>query len=126
MRDFNTLAPAVMAKLYDNDEHGGRWKGLELLGPDSMTMPLVVIASWGLGWDHVSVSIVPLLHTPLKDRRPPDWNAMEAVRRAFFFDHETVVQISPPRAKYVNRHPGVLHLWRKQDAEHPLPDELLI
>lgn len=73
------------------------------------------MASWGGGWDHVSVSLGP------KATRTPNWNEMEAVRRTFFHDTETVVQIHPPLAEYKCIHKGVLHLWRFQESEHPTP-----
>lgn len=83
--------------------------------------PLAVIADDGelstTRWDHVSVS-----H---KDKIP-SWETMEKIRRMFFTDEETVVQIHPPIKDYVNTHPFVLHLWRKTDAEHPLPPRELI
>lgn len=97
---------------------GGQWTAVKLDGPDERTPWLQIIASDGGGWDHVSVCVSPRSRMV---RSTPSWNDMEAVRRAFFFDSETVVQLSPPRSDYVNVHPGVLHLWRKQDAEHPLP-----
>lgn len=71
-----------------------------------------VIASWGEGWDHVSVS------TPT---RCLSWMEMEYIRRVFFEDHETVMQIHPPVSDYVNVHPYCLHLWRPQNQSIPTP-----
>lgn len=70
---------------------------------------LRVLASWGGGWDHVSV-------TTKRQNLCPTWREMEFVRETMFEDWETVVQFSPPRGKVVNVHPGCLHMWRKQDA----------
>jgi hypothetical protein len=56
--------------------------------------------------------------------KTPTWAEMEAARRFFFEPTETVVQLHPPVDLYVSQtgpHLGVLHLWRKQDAEHALP-----
>lgn len=82
---------------------------------------LRVIASWGGGWDHVSV-------TTRRTNLCPTWREMEAVREAFFYDSELVVQFSPPRTKVVNIHPGCLHLWRKQgdDGWTELPPEWMV
>lgn len=97
-----------------HDEHGGMWAGLLL--PNCRE--LHAQASWGLGWDHVSVSVAGTRE------KTPTWGEMEAVRRFFFEPEETVVQIHPPVDQYISNtgpHLGVLHLWRKQDLTHPLP-----
>jgi hypothetical protein len=64
------------------------------------------------GWEHVSVSLPD---------RCPTWEEMHKVKTLFWRDDETVIQIHPPQSKYVNQHPFCLHLWRKADAEQPLP-----
>jgi len=74
--------------------------------------------SWGGGWDHVSVSAG---WTDNGATRQPTWDELEAVRRMIFEDTETVLQIHPPIGQYVNIHPHVLHLWRPQDVQVPLP-----
>lgn len=71
-----------------------------------------VIASFGGGWDHVSVSRL---------NRPPNWREMEYVRDLLFLPEECVVQYSVPRADNVNLHPNCLHLWRPQTQEIPMP-----
>ena len=73
---------------------------------------LQVIASWGGGWDHVSVSL---------KNRPPSWEEMQYVCRLFFDDDETVLQYHPPRHLHRNLHTNCLHLWRPQAAEVALP-----
>lgn len=97
-----------------HDATGGFWR--DLLLPNCRT--LHAQASFGLGWDHVSVSVAGT------HEKTPSWAEMEAVRRFFFEPHETVVQLHPPLDQYVTNtgpHMGVLHLWRKQDSEHALP-----
>lgn len=81
--------------------------------PDGMR----IIASSGMGWDHVSCSY---------ETRTPTWDEMVKARDLFFSDEETVIQYHPPKSKYVNRMPYCLHLWRKHDFEMPLPDSKLI
>lgn len=78
---------------------------------------LCVIASWGDGWDHVSVS---------RRDRCPTWEEMCFVRDGFFREHEWVVQYHPPRNDYVDRHPFCLHLWRSQLERFPVPPKELI
>ena len=78
---------------------------------------LLVIATDGLGWDHVSVS---------HPHRCPTWEEMEKVRELFFDDSETVLQFSVPRELHINNHPRCLHLWRNQAVEVELPPEWMI
>lgn len=78
---------------------------------------LRVIASSGLGWDHVSVSL---------STRCPTWEEMEAVKRAFFRDDETAMQLHVPPARHVNVHPYCLHLWRPHHADIPMPPAVMV
>lgn len=78
---------------------------------------LIVIASDGEGWDHVSVSL---------PRRTPTWEEMCAVKDLFFAPDECVIQFHPPRAVYRNFHPHCLHLWRPQDIAPPMPDPEMV
>jgi len=55
------------------------------------------------GWEHVSVS---------RCDRIPTWMEMCHVKDLFWMPEELVVQFHPPRSKYVNIHPNVLHLWK--------------
>jgi len=73
---------------------------------------MAVIASAGGGWDHVSVS---------RATRCPNWPEMEYIKRLFFKDAETVMQLHVPRADHINLHPYALHLWRPQEVEIPRP-----
>lgn len=70
-----------------------------------------VVASNGLGWDHVSVS-------PCNQKRKtcPTWEEMCAIKDMFFDHEETVMQLHPPVSEYVNIHPYCLHLWRPNDG----------
>ena len=78
---------------------------------------LVALASDGEGWDHVSVRVD--LSSGLQ--RIPTWEEMCYVKSLFFKRDETVVQYHPTESSYVNNHPCVLHLWRPQDVEVPMP-----
>ena len=73
---------------------------------------LVVIASWGLGWDHVSIS---------RSNRCPDWSDMCRVKDLFWDAEECVMQLHPPKSQYRNLHPYCLHLWKPQGKEIPMP-----
>ena len=96
-----------------------------LLIPGPIDCMLKVIVSTGRGWEHVSVSRADP-GTTISDQTPPSWKEMEYVRRLLWDPEDTVIQIHPPLNKYVNKHTGVLHLWRKLDMEIPLPDPDMI
>src|SRR5690606_20343251 len=65
--------------------------------------PMRVIASANGGWDHVSVS---------RQHRCPNWPEMEHVKRLFFKDDETAMQLHVPPSDHISHHPHCLHLWR--------------
>jgi len=63
---------------------------------------------WGnneAGWEHVSVS-------PYDHSITPSWDDMCQLKDIFFEDEEAVIQVHPPKSKYVNRMPNCLHLRR--------------
>lgn len=78
---------------------------------------LLVIASWVEGWDHVSVS---------RRDRCPTWEEMERVKRAFFRDDETAMQLHVPPRDHINIHPYCLHLWRPHGAPIPMPPKEMV
>lgn len=73
---------------------------------------LHVIASDGMGWDHVSVS---------REDRIPNWREMCDIKKIFWDPEDCVIQFHPPESQYVNNHPYVLHLWRPQNEKIPMP-----
>ncbi len=79
---------------------------------------IAVIASTNDGWDHLSVSI----DAP----RCPSWAELEWVKRLFFHDHETAMQLHVPPADHVNIHPFCLHLWRPQAINIPRPPQWMV
>lgn len=78
---------------------------------------LRIIASAGGDWDHVSVS---------RANRCPNWPEMEQVKRLFFQDAETAMQLHVPASDHINCHPHCLHLWRPQKAEIPRPPGIFV
>src|SRR5690554_2926413 len=79
---------------------------------------MTVIFSNALGWDHVSVS---------RGNQTPTWEEMCIVKDIFFREEECVVQYHPPKTENINNnphHPYVLHLWRPQNQEIPMPQRL--
>lgn len=75
-----------------------------------------VIASDGMDWDHVSVSI----HG--NPNRTPSWKQMCFIKDIFWEKDECVIQYHPPESEYVNNHNGCLHLWKPQKEKLPMPD----
>lgn len=78
---------------------------------------LMVIASDGLGWEHVSVSM---------RNRTPRWNEMCYVKDLFWNEDDVVVQFHPRKSEYVNLHEHCLHLWRPADGQLPTPPKELV
>lgn len=76
-----------------------------------------VQASWGMGWDHVSVSL---------PNRCPTWDEMCKIKDLFFDGDECVMQLHPPRSVAVNYHNYCLHLWRPQDQQIPMPPVFMV
>jgi hypothetical protein len=76
-----------------------------------------VIASDGLGWEHVSVS---------RKDRIPTWEEMCQVKALFWDDEDCVVQFHPPESEYVNNHVNCLHLWRPTEDVMPIPESILV
>lgn len=80
---------------------------------------LCVVASNGASWDHVSVSIFGV-------ERCPKWKEMQHIKELFFEPSEVVMQLHPAQKDYINIHPYVLHLWRPQKVEIPLPPKIMV
>jgi len=99
------------------------WDGDETCGAFNVPSPidrqvLLVIASQGMGWDHVSVS---------RRNRTPNWYEMEHVKRLCFHDDEVCMQLHVAVAEHVSLHPHCLHMWRPNDGrEIPLPDSITV
>ncbi len=64
---------------------------------------MFVVISDGGSWEHVSVST---------SNRCPTWEEMEWVKRRFWDEDDTVMQLHVPAADHVDCHTFCLHLWR--------------
>lgn len=94
---------------------GDHSNGCFLIKPS--TGNLVIIASTGEGWDHVSVSC--------KDRIP-SWTEMRFIKELFFKLDEGVIQYHPPMGENINCYANCLHLWRPQFQDLPWPPKWMI
>jgi hypothetical protein len=100
-----------------NAEASHGWNGDETCGMFVLPSPidgqaLRVIASSSDDWEHVSVS---------RQSRTPNWPEMDYIKRRFFNDDETVMQLHVPPDEHINYHPNCLHLWRPQQVAIPRP-----
>lgn len=78
---------------------------------------VTIIASNGLGWEHVSASF---------PNRCPTWREMCEVKDLFWEPEEPVMQLHPPRSDWVNYHPFCLHLWAPTEGSIPLPPSIMV
>ncbi len=86
---------------------------------------LKIMIGDGMGWDHVSVS-VGWSPRPRENGRIPTGDEMCWVKSLVFEPGECVVQYHPPEKDYVNFHPMVLHMWRPQKGEFPMPPRMCV
>ena len=72
------------------------------------------IESDGRAWLHMSIS---------HRSRIPTWGELRVTKELFLGDREAI-QILPPKAKYINLHPNVLHLFALLEEKEAtgLPD----
>jgi hypothetical protein len=111
----------IMRNLRELDENIERRMNIECLDPSTEGsfvlrkdgVEFVIIASSGMGWEHVSVST--------RNNRTPSWEEMCTVKRLFFKDDEVVMQLHPAEKDYINDNKFVLHLWRPKLKKIPLP-----
>ena len=93
------------------------WNGAFEVRRDGLK--LFFICSDGLGWEHVSVSVV-------NKTRCPTWEEMCFIKNIVWEAEEVVMQLHPRKSEYVNCHPYVLHLWRPIGQVIPTPNPLMV
>lgn len=104
-----TVGPMASDKSFGNN-------GIFLVPNDQAG--LIVIASDGGGWEHVSVSRA-------MSRDLPSWYELVMVKNLFWDEEETVVQFIPKKSEH--RSIGeVLHMWKKCGHEYELPHGIMI
>lgn len=102
---------------WGSDDSYGNNGAFILAGP---IRSLLVIASDGDGWEHVSVS------TDKSGKHTPNWMEMCWVKDVFWDAEDVAMQLHPRRSEYVNHHPGCLHLWRPIGSLIPTPPMYMI
>lgn len=93
------------------------WAGDGTCGFFSVPSPIdhatmMVVASSGFGWDHVSVS---------RRKRCPNWTEMKYIKCLFFYPSDVVMQLHVAESDHIDVHHNCLHLWRPRNATIPLP-----
>ena len=81
------------------------------------SVTFAVIASWGGGWDHVSVSL---------PNRCPIWPEMDFIKSVFWHPNEVVMQLHITSKRKINVHPYCLHMWKPQTKTIPLPPRVFV
>ncbi len=82
--------------------------------------------SWGLGWEHASLSRWKAGPRNLRLPLVPTWEDMCWLKEILWEDEELVVQYHPRKSEYVNHMDNVLHLWRPTDQEMPSPPPIFV
>ena len=77
-----------------------------------------VVASWGGGWEHVSIR-------PYNGKMPT-WDDMCIVKDIFWREDDCVVQYHPPKSEYVNNVPNCLHLCKPIGQDLPMPPSFMV
>lgn len=75
------------------------------------------VFSWGMGWEHLSVSLPD---------RCPTWGEMCTFKEIFWLDSEWCVQFHPSKSEYVNNHDYCLHIWKPKKKYLPTPPSILV
>lgn len=87
-----------------------------------------VIASDGDGWEHVSFQVKHEINR-VKGKphlRIPSWYEMNIIKDIFWDKEDCVMQLHPPKHKYVNISGNVLHLWRPVNVSIPQPPMYMV
>ena len=91
--------------------------GYLLVNGNNISKAAFVVWSYGMGWDHVSVSFA---------NRTPTWEEMCIAKDVFFKPDECCVQYHPAEKDYVNIHDHCLHIWRPHKIIIPTPPKELV
>lgn len=109
----------IRSGLYGSDT-GDDYGAFVIPGPCGRDLRVIASpgnADEGIPWEHVSVSL---------SNRCPNWEEMCFIKDRFWDVEDVVMQLHPPKSKWINNHPFCLHLWRPCNQEIPLPPEVAV
>ncbi len=106
---------------YSTTEADGN-NGLFIIPKVGSRLFYFVIASDGLGWEHVSIH----LENDHGKCATPNWDDMCAMKDLFWEPEDVVIQYHPKKSEYVSNHPNVLHLWRPTGQTIPTPPKIMV
>ena len=113
MRPIQEIKDNIRFKCEETSEDGG-WGFVTL---PLAKHPMVVVFSYGGGWEHVSASY---------NRKTPTWEEMCRIKDIFWHEDECVIQYHPAKEDYINCHPHCLHLWKPIGVEIPKPPKIFV
>lgn len=96
--------------------------GAFLLPRTRRSRRLAIIASEGLGWEHVSVHATD----GAGHQWTPSWDEMCHAKNVFWDGEDVVIQYHPRQSEYRNLHVNTLHLWRPVGIDVPTPPPMLV
>jgi len=99
---------------------GDDFGAFEIDGPCGQRLKILASpgdANEDIPWEHVSVSC---------RNRCPNWQEMCFVKDLFWDAEEAVMQLHPPRSRWINNHPFCLHLWRPLKESIQLPPDISV
>ena len=114
MRDISEIKANHRLIVFEEGADGLR---AYLSHPQYKPGQMFIVASWGGGWEHVSVSLA---------KRCPFWDEMCMIKDIFWGENECVVQYHPPKTDYINNHPYCLHMWKKIGYEFERPPSIFV
>ena len=88
-----------------------------LIPPTIKAGTAFIIASWGGGWEHVSVSL---------SKRCPTWDEMCMIKEIFWREDEWCCEFHPAESDYVNNDPHCLHIWKPIGQDLPTPPSWMV
>lgn len=119
MKNLNNINNFRRVDLYGDGFVGDEYNGAFIINKYKNGEFYLVIASNGLGWDHISVTLHKKNGTNIK--RCPSFEEMQMVKEKIFTEEEVVFQLHPREEEYINTHPYCLHLWKPNNRSMIVP-----
>lgn len=119
-KDFSHLDQWRVSNGHMASGRGDRFGAFFIPGPCANNLKIIASSAEldpNYPWDHVSASC---------KNRCPNWPEMSYLKDLFFEDEECAFQFHPPKSQYINNHPFVLHIWKPEKLEVPLPPSIMV